>query len=220
MSTFMACAAVDLDPTADPKPLLDLLVEEAGQPPLAAYATKPLSVWIRPTGDGLRVSLLADYGNIWLGQTVVTAAARLPQVRRGILALDHDEYGIEHLIIARVGGRVCRLQHVYVHPDGEPNEEEQPSLLEVPAHSTVDVAADGTVNNPASWSAVAALYGVPNGAVEAAGRYAAVAHEGLGVVFTPFEPWWKAVEVAYPGDLGEPDVVLLELDNRGRLNGS
>ena len=209
MSTFMACAAVDLDPGADSGSLLGHIVEAARRPPLATYATKPLYVWIRPLADGLRVSLLADYGNAWLGNAVVHAAARSPQFQRGILALDHDEYGIEHLIIANGDAGVCRVQHIYVHPGGEPDDDEQPSLLDVPVCGDLDAAADGTVNSAASWSAVAALYGVPKDAVEAAGRYAAVAHEEIGVIFTPFAPWWDAVGVPYLGGL-EPDAVLLD----------
>ncbi len=173
-------------------------------------ATEPLWVWIRPTDDGRRVSLFAN--SIWLGEALVMAATRTPhlRLRRVILAIDYDEYGAEHVVFTGVDGGLCRLQHVYVHPGGEPDEECGPGFANIPACDTVEVATDGTINGAASWSAVAATYGVPVEPVERAGRYAAVAHEKLGRLFTPFVPWWEAVHVPYPGDLGTPDVVLLD----------
>ncbi|MEV6930190.1 hypothetical protein AB0M46_37700 [Dactylosporangium sp. NPDC051485] len=208
MSTFMACAAADLEPGADPRQLLEAIAEASRQQPLAQHATQPAAAWIRSTDEGARVSLLADSGNTWLAEALAIAAARVPGLRRAILALDHDEYGAEHIILAGSGEGLRRLQHVYVYPDGEPDDEFEPTLTDVAVPDGLDVAPDGTVNGPASWSAVAALYGVPLEPVERAGRYAEVAHEELGTIFTPFEPWWEAVHARYPFELGQPDLAL------------
>jgi hypothetical protein len=210
VSTFMGVGAVDLDLETEPQLLLDEMVRLAAEDPLKLYATQPLHVWIRPIKGGRRVSLWADYGNAWLGEALVLAAAGVPGLQRAVLGLDHDGYGAEHVIFAGMAGGLCRLQYVYVYPDGEPNEECEPSFADVPPCRAVDVAPDGTINGVSSWAAVAALYRVPLEPVKNAGQYAAVAHEELGVIFTPFAPWWNAIDVSYPGDLGAPDLVLLD----------
>ncbi|MER7273234.1 hypothetical protein ABT369_02135 [Dactylosporangium sp. NPDC000244] len=194
MSTFMAVAAVDLSRAADPAGFVDAL----------KLPQEPVPYWIRPQGSAhTRVSLYADRGNTWLAEAIADA----PDWERAIIALDHDEYGGEHLILSRVDGVVSRVQHVFLHWDGEPgpdfDEVALPRLLPAPT-------ADGMLNTPASWAAVAALYGADPAAVERAGRAAAEAHEELGTIFTPFEGFWDAVGAEYPLELdGEIDGIIV-----------
>lgn len=194
MSTFMGFAAVDLEPGADPQALLDAITA-ATRAPTRIRGLRPTSVWI--AGD--RVSLWATGGNAWLDIILARAAATAP-VRRMILGLDHDEYGAEHLILAGTPGGLRRLQHVYVYPFGEPGEDYPPTLQDVPALDGVEVRADGTVDGPAAWAAVAAAYGVPVTRVAATRRHAERAHEFRYQLYTQFAPWWQAVGVPYPVD--------------------
>jgi hypothetical protein len=54
-------------------------------------------------------------------------------MHRAIVGLDHDEYGIEHAVLSGHDGGVCRLQHLYVYPGGEPHEEYGLTLTGAPA---------------------------------------------------------------------------------------
>jgi hypothetical protein len=199
MSTFMATAAVDLPVAADPGPFLDSMK-------LAVRDT--VAVWIRPLGSThTRISLFADGGNGWLAESIAAA----PAWERALIALDHDEWGAEHLVLSNVDGAVHRVQHVYIHWGDAPSSDfEDVSLAALPPAPGLTAASDGTLNDAAAWSAVTALYDADPAAVQRAGRYAAKAHENLGTVFTPFEPFWDAVGVLYPIALGEDlDAVLL-----------
>jgi hypothetical protein len=200
----MAFACVDLNSDAD----LDEFLDALRQAMTTTGADKrTLGVNVVSHGGLRRLFLLADYGNIWLEPVLAKAATETHAVMRVVLGLDHDEYGIEHLVLSGNAGELCRVQHVYVYPDGEPDDDYGITVTEIPACSGVDVADDGTVDGPRSWAAVAALYDVPTDRVAAAAAQQRTAHDELGVVFTPFQPWWDAIDAAYLG--GEPpDVVL------------
>lgn len=189
MSTFMAFACVDLRPGVAAGPLLTALDAEVRDNP---DASRPLLVWTGDRDGRTRVSLLADYGNIWLDDALQRAAATTGDVARAVVGLDHDEYGIEHLVLAGADGSgLVRVQHVHVHPDGEADDDGPP-----------------TVDGPGARAAVAALFGVPAERMEQAAREAMHSHEALGAVFTPFRPWWDALGVDYPFNLGDPAFTL------------
>jgi hypothetical protein len=204
MSTFMGFACVDLRPGAAQEPFVAALDDAMSK---AAEPGSVLTIHISAHQDRQRLFLIADYGNIWLSDVLVSAVATTDLVERATLGLDHDEYGIEHVVLDCRGGQPCRLQHVYIYPDGEPNDDYEALVTTVPACANVDVSADGLVDGPRSWSALAALYEVPVHQVEDAARRQANAHDELGLVFTPFEPWWNALGLDYAG--GEPADITL-----------
>ncbi|GAA0941301.1 hypothetical protein GCM10009558_055780 [Virgisporangium aurantiacum] len=148
MSTFMGFAVVDLEPGTDPQALFDGLAAAVQEPPLSKRVS-PVAVWL---ADNDRVSLFATWGNAWLAEALA-AAAEAGRVRRMIIGLDHDEYGAEHLILARTPAGLRRLQHVYVYPEGDRDSEGEPSLLDVPAADGAEVLDDGTVDGPVARAA-------------------------------------------------------------------
>ncbi|MEN3362019.1 MAG: hypothetical protein V7637_6001 [Mycobacteriales bacterium] len=198
----MAFGCVDLRPGSDVDEFLSALGEAVRE---TASPGEPLTVNVQEHGGRPRLSLHANYGNTWFGPVLVRAAAATGTVERAVLGLDHDEYGIEHVVLAGGDGGLARVQHIYVHPDGEPRPDHEPMFVGVPVRDGLTAAADGTVAGPASWAVVAALYDVPPDRVIAVARYDESAHEELGVVFAPFKPWWDALGLVYPGDLGPPD---------------
>jgi hypothetical protein len=69
----------------------------------------------------------------------------------------------------------------------------------------LDVAPHGLVDGPRSWHAVAELFGVPDERLAAAAAQGESSLAHLGAVFLPFRPWWDAVGVPYPPELGPSD---------------
>ncbi|MFI5912549.1 hypothetical protein [Dactylosporangium sp. NPDC051541] len=188
MSTFMALAAVDLPAAADPAAYLETLPRP-----------EPVAVWITKADEYTRLSFYAEGGNAWLAESI----ARSQGWTRALIALDHDEYGAEHLVLSNGDGHPARVQHVYLHWDATPGADfERVTLSELAPAPGLAPAADGTLNDARVWSAVAALYNADPSAVARAGRYAEEAHTHLGTVFTPFEPWWDAVGAVYPPESG------------------
>lgn len=219
----MAFAQIDLRQGIDPAHFLDSVGSAASIDPHRARLTdEPLYAWLREVGGAPRVGLLAGYGNVWLAEAVAEAARTTGHMDRAILGLDHDEYGIEHIILSGRGGAICRVQHVYV----EPCPDCEPSLADIPPCPGVEVGTGDRrpwwrlrrprerriIDGPGAWTAVAALYDVPAERIAAAAWKARKAHQELGVVFTPFAPWWDAVGAVYPDELGPHDVTLLDED--------
>jgi hypothetical protein len=205
VSTFMAFGCVDLRADADVEQFLLALDRAVSS---AADAGEPLTVNIGERAGRPRLSLYANYGNPWFGNVLAQAAEATGAVERAIVGLDHDEYGIEHVILDGRDGRLARVQHVYVYPDGEPDAEFGPTLTDLPVRHGLATSPDGVVDGPRSWAVVAALFDIPPERIVSAARQMANAHEELGVVFRPFAPWWDSLDVVYPGDLGPADVTL------------
>lgn len=197
----MAFGCVDLQAKAD----LERFLQALGRAVVEARAGYlPLPVGIGGREGRYRLWMGGVYGaNTYLGEVLTLASAATGAVERAIMGLDHDEFGAEHVVFDGRDGQLRRVQHVFVHPGGEPAEGYGPSetLTALPAHADVGVGPDGVVDGPRSWAAVARLFGVPAGRVASAAQRAANAHEHLGSVFTPFEPWWDALEVTPPDDL-------------------
>lgn len=169
-------------------------------------ANRPLEVWVDDIAERVRVTMFADFRNIWLGGVVARTAG---DVERALLGLDHDEYGVEHVVLDGRGGVLQRVHHVYVYPDGEAGEEYAPTLADLPARQDVAANPDGTLTGADALAAAAALYDVDADAMVRAVRETARAYESLQIVFVPLAPWWRALGVTYPiPDLGAPAFTL------------
>lgn len=165
-----------------------------------------VQAWVTEHDGRVRVTLHADWGNTWLGGAVARSATG---VERALLALDHDEYGAEHVVLDGREGDLLRVHHVYVYPDGEPDEEYAPTLAGLPARPDLRANPDGTLTGADALAAAAALYDITAERMVRAAREAAGAFESLQIVFAPVAPWWNALGVSYPvPDLGEPTVTL------------
>jgi hypothetical protein len=199
----MAYAVIDLGPGLTPDDFVTALEQGlAGE----KDADRPLEVWINGGTEQPRVTLFAVYGNIWLGQLIARVGSG---VERAVLGLDHDEYGVEHVVLDGRGGALLRVHHVYVYPDGEPDEEYAPALAGLPARPDLARNADGTLTGADALAAAAALYGADAEAMVRAARETRTAHESLQIVFEPLAPWWQALRLTYPfPDLGEPTRTL------------
>jgi hypothetical protein len=205
VSTFMAFGCVDLRADADAERFLTALDQAVSG---VSGAGEALQVHLGERAGRSRLSLFADHGDHWLGQVLAEAAVATGAVERAVVGLDHDEYGIEHLVLDGRDGRLSRVQHVYVYPGHEPDAEHGPTLTELPVRDGLEATPDGLVDGPRSWAVVAALFDIAPDRIVSAARQAADAHEQLGVVFTPFAPWWAALDVVFPGELGPADVTL------------
>jgi hypothetical protein len=201
----MGFGCVDLRAGADVEQFLAALAQARSE---VADPDRPLEVNLGEQDGRPRLSLSATYGNAWLGQVLARAAAATGAVERAVIGLDHDEYGIEHVVLDGRDGPLFRVQHIYVYPEGEPGPEYEPTVTDLPVRDGLEASPDGVVDGPASWAVVAALYDIPPDRIAPVARYAETAHAELGEVFTPFAPWWDALGVAYPGELGPPDVTL------------
>jgi hypothetical protein len=200
----MAYAVVDLRAGANADEFLSTLEQELRA---AQYADRPLEAWVTEVDGRERITLCADFGNIWLGQLIARAGAS-GAVERAVVGLDHDEYGVEHVVLDGRGGGLVRVHHVYVYPDDEPDEEYVPVLAGLPARPDLASNPDGTLTGVDALAVAAALYGVGADAMATAVRETADAYENLQIVFAPLEPWWRALRLTYPGELGEPTRVM------------
>jgi hypothetical protein len=201
----MGFACVDLRSGAAVENFLGVLNRAVGDEADA----EALEVWVGDHEGRSRLSLFADRGNIWLGQLLAHVASATGDVERAVVGLDHDEFGIENAVLDGRGGQFGRVHHVYVYPNGEPDDECVSELVDLPVRAGLETQPGGTVDGPGSRAAAAALFNVPTDRMEQAARQAANAHEGLGEVFTPFEPWWDALGARYPiPDLGPATVTL------------
>jgi hypothetical protein len=205
MSTFMAYGAVDLGEGVTADEFASALERELATD---KDANRPLEFWVSAVAGRVRITLFAIYGNIWLGR-VVAQAGRGVAIERAVLGLDHDEYGVEHVVLDGRSGGLMRVHHVYVYPEGEPDEEFAPHLTDLRARPDIVANPDGTLTGSDALAAAAALYGVGAEAMVRAVRDTASAHESLQIVFTPLAPWWPALGLTYPfPDLGDPDRTL------------
>jgi hypothetical protein len=209
MSTFMGLAWIDLIHGADLKAATSALAQSLPADVPIAGALLPE----QPDGR-TRIETIATYGNIWIGEFVVAAARRSGLVERAFIALDHDEYGAEHIILDGRGGTVRRVHHIYVYPraedTGELYIEDTPSLMEVPPAVTPEPSEDpgAVVDGVAAHAAAAALYGVPAERMERAAVAAADVYKHLGTVGATFDPWLDALGLRWVGDCGGEQIEL------------
>lgn len=209
MSTFMGLAWIDLVTGAD---------SEAA---LAAFRTGIPLLPQRPKGFALQAGAVAvelsdgrcrieswsggNYGQ--LADLVVQLAEGTALVSHAFIALDHDEYGAEHIVIDVYDGTVRRAYHYFAYPrdedagayytEGEPGSVSRvPGIEEPVAGDDPGVMVDG----PVARATIAARYGVPVAAVDRAATADAFAYEEIGVVGGPCARWRDALGLAWPGE--------------------
>ena len=199
----MAYGAVDLRPGAP----ADGFLAEFGRALIAEpEARDPVAVWVNTHGERLRVTVSANRANTWLCPVLARAST---VVDRAVVGLDHDEYGVEHVVFDGSGGILVRVHHVYVYPHNEPDPEIVPTAASLPGRADLAARPDGTLSGVDALAAAAALYDVGAERMVQAVRSTAKAHESLQIVFEPLAPWWAALGVTYPVPaLGEPTTVL------------
>jgi hypothetical protein len=207
MSTFMGLVWIDLVSGADSKAALAAF--RAGIPLLPQ----------RPKGFALQVGAVAielldgryrieswsggNYGR--LADLVVQFAEGTGLVSHAFVALDHDEYGAEHIVIDACDGAVRRAYHYFAYPrdedtgayyiEGEPSSVSRvPGIEEPVAGDDPGVMVDG----PVARATIAARYGVPVAAVDRAATADTLAHEEIGVVGGPCARWRDALGLAWP----------------------
>jgi hypothetical protein len=147
--------------------------------------------------DGrLRLLMYASCGNI-CGSARRWSAARQPPGRRSARwwGLDHDEYGIEHLVLDGRAGALRRCNNVYIYPEGEPDPDCEPVVADLPVHPDVPPGPGSIVDGPTSRAHVAALFDILVGRLAATADHRPRHTRDLGVVFTPFAPWWDALDL-------------------------
>jgi hypothetical protein len=209
MSTLMGAAWMDLAADADLSAVLSALRDtDPREEPAGLHA------WTVQTPAGMRVELFAMDGYEQLASLVANVMRATRSVPRALIALDHDEYGAEHLVLAFLDGRLRRVHHVFVYPrdeeTGEPYVEAEPILVEVPPVDPPEESEDpgAVVDGPAARASLARLYGVPVERLEAAAIEAATAHEGLQIVGEPFDAWLTALGLPWVGESGDDGIRL------------
>lgn len=109
--------------------LADLRTGEPAEP-------TTLRAWVR----GSRIELYSRDRYDRLADLVAATMQRTGAVRRAVVYLDHDEYGDEHIVMARdAEGLVRRVHHVFAYPYDEDTDEYfvegEPSMTLVPVAS-------------------------------------------------------------------------------------
>jgi hypothetical protein len=209
MSTFMGLAWIDLVSGADCQAALADF--RAGIPLLSqrpkGFALQAGAVAVELSNGRYRIESWSggNYGQIV--DLVVWLAERSGLVSHAFVALDHDEYGAEHIVIDAHDGTVRRAYHYFAYPrdedtgayytEGEPSLVGQvPGIEEPLAGDDPGVIADG----PVARATIAARYGVPVAAVDQAATADAFTHEEIGVVGGPCARWRDALGLAWPGE--------------------
>jgi hypothetical protein len=204
MSTFMGAAWMDLTDGVDASALLSALRDDG-----LFEGLPELSAWVRETPAGGRIELAAvdeDYEE--LASLVATVMEETTAVRRAVIALDHDEYGAEHIVLAAVDRQPRRVHHVFVYPrdeeTGEPYVEDEPTLTDVPPLAPPEPSDDpgALVDGSIARASLARLFDIPVELVERAAVKAASAHEGLQTVGAPFAAWHEVLNLQWIGESG------------------
>lgn len=178
------------------------------------------SVWKAPqklwgsfydTGRGWRIAAYGHDGYRYLPDFVVHLMARSGVIIRAFIALDHDEYGAEHIVLGMLDGQAVRVHHRYIHP-GYPwwrHREGSPWLTDLPAIGQVNTSRSGRlVDGPSARSALADLYGVPLRRIRRASWRARRSASGMGVTYEPFFPWFDALDITFQDPPATDRVVI------------
>jgi hypothetical protein len=216
MSTFMGLAWIDLVPDADPDAVLAAF--RAGIPLLPqrppGFALKAGATAVQlPDGrcrleavSGGHYAQLADLV-VWLAEGSLTEGTGL--VSHAFVALDHDEYGAENLVLDARDGTVRRAYHYFAYPryeqtGGYYTEGGPGSVNWVPATGEPVAGTDPgvLVDGPVARATVADRYGVAVAAVDRAAAADALAYQEIGVVGGPCGHWRAALRLAWPGESG------------------
>jgi hypothetical protein len=203
----MGIAWIDLVPGGDPLavpatfPLLPREVEDEG------LGIEVDALPVERVDDCYRIKVVFDDDGEQLADLVVWLAAETELVSHAFIALDHDEYGAEHIILDTQGGAVRRIYHYYAYPrmnDGSYYTDNEPSRVCVRLPGIGEPVGGGDpgvlVDGKLARGTVAALYGVPVTAVDRAADADAVAYRELGTVGGPCDAWCAALALSWPGE--------------------
>ncbi|GAB1641403.1 hypothetical protein [Krasilnikovia sp. MM14-A1259] len=208
MASYGGIAWIDVPDKAAVDAILKAIDDEdCGDAPDKLYARS------YDAGQGRRIELNTDGSNYdFLPDIVVFLMRRTGVVIRALVALDHDEYGAEHIVLATRDGRVERVHHKYIYPKLLglwPYRAGRPWRTDLPTIGWERGRFSGRlVDGPSARSALARLYGVPLGQIRAAGRHARRSHQDLGIIGEPFAPWLNALGIAWSGPDGEKPVLV------------
>lgn len=161
---------------------------------------------VEPATGRYRIEAVSDGNYEQLAGLVAWFAAETELVSHAFIALDHDEYGAEHIVIDTRGDAVRRTYHYYVYPrwddgsyytDGEPSRTccRLPGIEEPVGSADPGVLVDGHL----ARTTIAALYGVPAIAVDRAAEKDAFAYRERGVIGGPCNAWCTALSLSWPG---------------------
>ncbi|MEV4319501.1 hypothetical protein [Actinocrispum sp. NPDC049592] len=189
MSTYMGLAWIDLVPGANPETAL------AGS---SLQADAPLGLG----GNRHRIVAVLDYDYYRLPDLVLRLAEGNGLVSHAFLALDHDEFGAEHVVLDVRDGLVHRAYHYLAYPrneDGSYYTDAEPCLLNVPGIAQPSAVDPGVlVDGPVARRTVADRYAVPIAAVDRAADADALAYQECGLVGGPCDAWRTALDLAWP----------------------
>jgi hypothetical protein len=202
----MGLAWIDLVPGADSAAALAAF--RAGAPPPRRPGEFVLEVGAvvaeRPDGRH-RIESWSGGDYEGLADLVVRFAEDSGLVTHAFVALDHDEYGAEHIAVDAYGGTPRRAYHYFAYPrdedTGEYYTEGEPSPVRRVPGIERPVPGDDPgvlVDGPVARSTIAARYGVPVSAVDRAARADALAHREIGVVGGPCAHWRDALNLPWP----------------------
>lgn len=208
MSTFMGLAWIDLIPGADTGAALAAFragVDSMPQLP-EGFALQAGAEAVELSDGRYRLEAVSDGNYAQLADVVVDLAGDSALVSHAFIALDHDEYGAEHIVVDASGGTVRRAYHYFAYPrfedTGEYYTEARPAVSRIPGiegpASTEDPGV--LVDGPVARATVAARYGVPLATVDQAAAADVLAHEKRGIVGGPSERWCDALGLAWPGE--------------------
>jgi hypothetical protein len=213
MSTFMGIAWIDLVPGADSGAAVaafDARVRATPQQP-EGFALEAGALPVRIADDRYRLVAWSDGNYGQLADVVVRLAGDTGMVSHAFIALDHDEYGAEHIVVDVSGGAARRAYHYFAYPRFEetggyyteawPTIKHVPGIEEPPSTDDPGVLVDG----PAARAAVAARYGVSLAAVDQAATADAAAHREIGSIGGPCSRWCDALGLAWPDESLAPD---------------
>jgi hypothetical protein len=209
MSTFMGLAWIDLVPGADAETALGAFHAQLSQMPqrYPEFRLKAGAAAVElPDGRG-RIESWSDDDYEQLVELVVRIAEETGLVSHAFVALDHDEYGAEHVFLDAPDGTVRRAYHYYAYPRNEETGAYHtgggPSALTRIPGIAQQVTSDDPgvlVDGPVSRSTIAARYGVPVAAVDRAATADASAHREIGTVGGPCAHWCDALGLGWPGE--------------------
>ncbi|MFC6019832.1 hypothetical protein ACFP2T_26960 [Plantactinospora solaniradicis] len=210
MSTFMGLAWIDLVSSADSEAAL--VAFRAGTRSLPqrprGFAPQVDAVAVELSHGRYRIESWSDGNYEQLADLVVQFAEGTGLVSHAFVALDHDEYGAEHIVIDACDGAVRRAYHYFAYPrdedtgayytEGEPSSVSRilPGIEEPATGDDPGVLVDG----PVARATIAARYGVPVAAVDQAAAADRFAHGEIGGVGDPCARWRDALGLAWPGE--------------------
>ncbi|GIM98225.1 hypothetical protein [Paractinoplanes toevensis] len=207
MSTFESYAWIDVADRAGVDAVLAVVDDER-----VWKAPQTLRAAFYDTGQGWRIAAFSrDQGHEYMPDFVAHLMTRTGAIVRAFVALDHDEYGAEHIVLGIKDGHVVRVHHRYIYPKfaGWPNRAGSPWQTDMPTIGPVRGSFTGRlVDSAEARSALADLFDVPLRRIRRAGRQALWSDSGLGVTYEPFTPWFEALGIDIAEPVGEETVLV------------